>query len=255
MSTEKSNSFILPSIILGFFLFAGLSYAGYCISKGALRFKSDIRSVTVKGLVEKEVKADQAIWTLTFKRAGNQLHEANAQINKDREIVKAFLQKQGFQEAEIRQRPVSILDKYTRQYSQVQESDPVRYIVTSTFVVTTSNIDRVEKSLGATEELLNAGVILDTQSEGGETANPRYIITGFNTLRPELLAEATKNARTIAQQFADDSGARVGSIRSANQGVIQIFGSTGNDESAYYSPTSTPVKKIRVVSTLEFELK
>jgi hypothetical protein len=71
----------------------------------------------------------------------------------------------------------------------------------------------------------------------------------------QLLADATKNARITAQQFASDSGAQVGKIRSANQGTIKIFGSDGNDESAPYSPTSTPSKKIRVVSTFEFELR
>jgi hypothetical protein len=81
------------------------------------------------------------------------------------------------------------------------------------------------------------------------------VVAKFNDLRPQLLAEATKNARSIAQQFAADSGARVGSIRSANQGNIQIFGSDGNDESAPFSATSTPLKKIRVVSTFEFELQ
>ncbi len=75
------------------------------------------------------------------------------------------------------------------------------------------------------------------------------------SLRPQLLADATKNARITAQQFASDSGAQVGKIRSANQGTIKIFGSDGNDESAPYSPTSTPSKKIRVVSTFEFELR
>ncbi|HYA92055.1 MAG TPA: SIMPL domain-containing protein, partial [Thermodesulfobacteriota bacterium] len=99
-----------------------------------------------------------------------------------------------------------------------------------------------------------SGVVLDGQREEN-TANPRYVITTFNALRPQLLAEATKNARLTAQQFASDSGAGVGTIRSANQGIIQIFGSDGNDESAPYSPTSTPVKKIRVVSTFEFELR
>ena len=89
----------------------------------------------------------------------------------------------------------------------------------------------------------------------GNAANPRYVVSKFNDLRPQLLAEATKNARTIAQQFAADSGATVGKIHSANQGSIQIFGSDGNDESGPYSPTSAPVKKIRVVSTFEFELR
>jgi len=100
-----------------------------------------------------------------------------------------------------------------------------------------------------------SGVVLDGGEGGGGPANPRFVVSAFNDLRPQLLAEATKNAREMAQQFAADSGARVGSIRSANQGQIQIFGTDGNDESGAFSPTSTVQKKIRVVSTFEFALE
>ena len=148
--------------------------------------------------------------------------------------------------------PTRTIDKLAREYGQQQGTDRFRYVVTSAIVVRTPNIAQVQKSLGSTEELLKAGVVLDGE---GSAANPRYLVSKFNELRPQLLAEATKNARAIAQQFAADSGAEVGKIHSANQGMIQIFGSDGNDESGPYSPTSTPVKKIRVVSTFEFELK
>jgi hypothetical protein len=83
----------------------------------------------------------------------------------------------------------------------------------------------------------------------------RYVVSKFNDLRPQLLADATKNACATARQFAADSGAQGGVIRSANQGSIQIFGMDGNDESGPFSPTSTPMKRIRVVSTFEFELR
>ncbi len=126
-------------------------------------------------------------------------------------------------------------------------------MVTSAVVVRTPRVDLVRTALGMTEDLLKAGVVLDGEREGA--ANPRYIVSRFNDLRPQLLADATRNARTTAQQFAADSGARVGRIRSANQGSIQIFGLDGGDESAPFSPTSTPVKRIRVVSTFEFELQ
>ena len=101
----------------------------------------------------------------------------------------------------------------------------------------TPNIDQIQKSLGSTEELLKAGVVLDGE---GNAANPRYVVSKFNDLRPQLLAEATKNARAIAQQFAADSGASVGKIHSANQGMIQIFGSDGNDESGPLAPPARP---------------
>jgi hypothetical protein len=97
--------------------------------------------------------------------------------------------------------------------------------------------------------------LLVTGAAGFTIANPRYVVSKFNDLRPQLLADATKNARATAQQFAADSGAQVGVIRSANQGSIQIFGMDGNDESGPFSPTSTPMKRIRVVSTFEFELR
>ncbi len=165
----------------------------------------------------------------------------------------AFLRKQGFAETEIERQPTRTVDKLAREYGQPQAADRFRYVVTTSVVVKTPNVDLVRTALGVTEELLKAGVVLDGEREGA--ANPRYVVSKFNDLRPQLLADATKNARATAQQFAADSGAQVGGIRSANQGSIQIFGMDGNDESGPFSPTSTPMKRIRVVSTFEFELR
>src|SRR5262249_13675232 len=183
MADNENRPTVLAAIIVGLCLLVGLTAAGYFIGRGTARFKSDVRTVTVKGLVEKEVRADEAVWTLSLRRASDDLKDAPAKISADRDA---------------------------------------------------------------------AGVVLDGE---GNAANPRYVVSKFNDLRLQLLAEATKNARAIAQQFAADSGASVGKIHTANQGMIQIFGSDGNDESGPYSPTSTPVKEIRVVSTFEFELK
>lgn len=252
MKQNSNAAVIAAALIVGVCLLCGLSTAGYFIGKGATRFKSESRTVTVKGLVEQIVKADQCVWVLRFRRAGADIGEIHAKISSDRDAAVAFLKKQGFKEGEISRQPVVTIDKWAREYDQSQ-TERYRYLVTAAVVVTTSDIDLVTKSLGETEELLQSGIVLDGQDEG--RANPRYAITKFNELRPQLLAEATKNARLTAQQFASDSGVRVGRIRSANQGNIQIFGSDGNDESSLYSPTSTPVKKIRVVSTFEFELE
>jgi hypothetical protein len=240
--------------ILGICLLVGLAAGGYFIGHGTARFKSESRTVTVKGLVEKEVKADQAIWRLSLRRASEDLKDAQAKISADREAVMAFLQKQGFKSAEITREPTRTVDKLAREFNPGPGGDRLRYVVTSSVVVKTGSVDQVRSALSATDELLKAGVLLDGDREGG-AANPRYVVSTFNDLRPQLLAEATKNARATAQQFAADSGAQVGKIRSANQGMIQIFGADGQDESGPFSPTSTPVKRIRVVSTFEFELK
>ena len=250
----ENRQSVLAAIVLGICLLIGLATAGYFVGKGAARFRSDIRTVSVKGLVEKEVKADQSVWTLSLRYASNDLKDAHAKISADREATIAFLRRKGFKDEEIERQPTRTIDKAAREYGQQQASERMRYVVTTSVVVKTRNVDQVRTALGATEELLKSGVVLDGERDGN-AANPRYIISSFNTIRPQLLAEATRNARTTAQQFAADSGATVGRIRSANQGMIQIYGSDGNDESGPYSPTSTILKKIRVVSTFEFDLQ
>ena len=241
---------VLPAAIV---LAAAIAAGGWLVGQGLARFKSDTRTVTVKGLVEREVKSDLAVWTLNFRRASDTLAEAHQRVAADRDAVLAFLKDKGFAEAEIERQPTRTLDKLARDFGQNQ-GERFRYVVTSAVEVTSAKVDLVRAATGATEELLKAGVILDSENQTGR-ANPRYVVSKFNDLRPELLAAATKNARSIAEQFAADSGARVGNIRAANQGSIQIFGTDGNDESAPFSPTSTPAKRIRVVSTFEFELK
>ena len=254
MVESENGQAVKAAIIVGCCLIVGLTAAGYFIGRGTARFKSEIRTVTVKGLVEREVNADEAVWTLSLRRAGDDVGEAHRRISKDRDAVLAFLRQQAFTDDEITRQPTRTVDKLAREFGQPQTTERFRFLVTGAIVVRTAKVEQVQKSLGATEELLKAGVILDGEREGS-AANPRYMVSKFNELRPQLLAAATKNARAIAQQFAADSGVSVGKIHSANQGSIQIFGSDGNDESGPYSPTSTPVKKIRVVSTFEFELK
>jgi hypothetical protein len=229
----------------------GVAAGGWLAGQGLTRFKAEYRSVTVKGLVEREAPADEATWILSFRRAGDSLTDAQSRIRADREAVLEFLKNRGFKEDEIEQRAQRITDKYAQDTDGTKA--PLRYVVTASVAVKTRAIDKVKGSLAATEELVSRGVLLEGGDQG--RANPRYAVTRFNDMRPQLLAEATKNARAIAQQFASDSGTTVGRIRSANQGNIQILGTDGNDESGAWAPTSTPVKVIRVVSTFEFELR
>src|SRR5690242_16143005 len=190
----EGRSGVLGAAIVGLCLLVGLSVAGYFVGRGATRFRSDTRVVTVKGLVEREVKSDQAVWTLGLRRASETLQDAHARISADRDAAVAFLRKQGFAEAEIERQPTRTVDKLAREYGQPQAADRFRYVVTSSVVVRTTNVDLVRTALGSTEELLKAGVVLDGEREGGG-ANPRYVVSKFNDLRPQLLADATRNAR------------------------------------------------------------
>jgi len=253
MYSEGNRGALAIALVGAIVLAAGLGLGGFLVGKGMTRFKADARTVTVKGLVEREVASDQAQWLLGFKRAGDSLPDAQAKLASDREAVLRFLREKGFTEAEIEIQPARSADRLAQEFS-VGQQPRFRYVVAAGVPIRTPRVDQVRAAASATDELLKQGVSLDI-SGGEQRANPRYIVTRFNDLRPQLLAEATKNARTIAGQFAADSGAEVGAIHSANQGNIQIFGSDGNDESGPWSPTSTPTKRIRVVSTFEFELR
>jgi len=241
------------AMLAGIVLAAGLAVGGIAIGRGIARFKSEVRTVTVKGLVEREVQADQAEWRLAFRRAGNALPQLYDELRSDRDAVTAFLHEHGFKDAELELQPTQVVDKLAQDYGGDGRQAKLRYVLSTAVMVRTKNVAAVQAALAASDALVRAGVLIDTGDTGN--ANPRYIVSRFNDLRPELLAQATRNARDTARQFAADSGAKVGRIVSANQGAIRIFGSDGHDESAPYSPTSTPRKEIRVVSTFEFALE
>ncbi len=250
--SERPASTLVPALVLGILIGAGCAAGGYFIGRGAARFRSDVRTVTVKGLVEREVAADNATWTLRFRRAGDDLAVVRDALLRDREAVLGFLRARGFPETEMKREPLTVSDKFAREYGEEKDIRN-RYVGSGQVVVSTTNVPLVQTSLEALDELAKAGVFI--QADEGQRANPNYLYAKFNDLRPQLIADATKNARAIATQFAGETGSRVGAIRSANQGVIQIFGSDGNDESGAYHPTSTVTKHLRVVSTVEFELE
>ncbi len=239
----------LSTLILSLSLLAGLYLAGQQIGEGTARFRADNRSLTVKGLAEQEVKADLATWNIAFRRAGNDYPELQAQIKADKEAVQAFLTKQGFAAAEVQAQPMRTVDKLTNEYGGGQGEDRARYILTGKYTVKSKNVDLVANALGHLDELQAGGILLDTEGN----ANPSYALTNFNQeLRPLLLDHATANAKATAEQMAKKLGVKVGKLRSANQGVFQSFGAEQDNE---YGGEGSMQKKLRVVSTFEFDLK
>ena len=239
----------ISTIILSLSLLAGLYLAGQQIGQGTARFRADNRSLTVKGLAEQVVKADQATWQITFRRAGNDYAQLQAEINADKQAVQAFLTKQGFAAADVQQQPTRTVDKLTNEYSSNQGEDKARFILTGKYLVKTKNVDLVATVVGRLDVLQAQGLLLDTD----DGANPSYALTNFNEkLRPLLLDQATVNAKATAEQMAKKLGVKVGKLRSANQGVIQIFGADQENE---YGGEGAMQKKLRVVSTFEFDLK
>jgi hypothetical protein len=221
----------------------GLVLAGWAIGQGLERFRMADRSISVKGLAEKEVEADFAVWTLAFRRAGNDFGDVQKALAADREQVVAFLGRAGIDASEVEVRPLQVQDVYSREYSQPNQ--PFRYTGTGTVIVKSPRVALVGKAALAIDPLIQSGIVI----EGG--AGPRYQLRGFNEVKGPLLAEATRNAREQAAKFAAEAGAELGPLKSANQGVIRITGDDGGE----LDDGSSRVKRLRVVSTFEYELR
>ncbi len=223
-------------------IFIGLIVAGYFIGNMHKTGKQYDRYVQVKGLSEREVAADMAVWPINITLTGNDLNLLKNDIEAQNEAVNAFFVKQGFKAEEITRGTTNISDARANLYNAGNQS-PYRYIAVSEFTVRTQDIAKLKEALAESLSLMSEGIILGSKN----TWRPiEYIFTGLNELKPQMIEEATKNAREVAIKFAEDSQSRVGKIRIARQGLFTI-----NDRDQ-----NTPeIKIVRVVSTLDFQLE
>ncbi|MBV1789440.1 SIMPL domain-containing protein [Marinobacterium sp. D7] len=227
--------------ILGVFLLAAAAVLGFQLSDAAIRFKQLDRSVTVKGLAEREYPADVVIWPIQYTVAGNNLEQLYAELDRQAESIRAFLLLGGVEPDEISDSPPSITDKSAQQYGDNSGAE-FRYTAQRTVTVYSTDIERVRSVMQGVSQLGRQGIVLS----GNEyQSKPEYLFTRLNEVKPEMIEEATRNAREVAQKFASDSESRLGKIRKAAQGQFSI---TDRDKN------NPHIKQIRVVSTVEYYL-
>jgi hypothetical protein len=256
--TQNDRSpFLLPFSILGLLLMIGMIAGGLLLGTKLRDFKRADRYVEVKGLVERTVKSDSATWPLSFSEAGDSLPESFAASEKDKAAVLQFLNAQGFAATAITLGSVSVTDRSLNQYNN--NTHGPRFVVEQTITVQSNDVDKVAAANAKTSDLIRSGVVL--QSGQGQGSGVVYKFNGLNALKPDMITEATRNARASADRFAADSGSQVGSIRDANQGVFSISaanaGSSTGEEGAYSTDQQAEasiMKKVRVVSTIDYYL-
>jgi hypothetical protein len=236
-----NTSSIGSALVLGLLLCVGLIGLGFQIGKSLIAFRSLERTVTVKGLSEREVNANVAIWPITFNEADNDLDHLYADIQKKNALITAFLAGQGFPEAALSAGPPSVIDKQAQGYSG-SEGIKFRYSAQSTITVYTEDVDRVLQARKRLVDLGRQGIAFLGQDYQART---EFLYTELNRLKPEMIQEATRNAREVAEKFAKDSQSRLGKIKQASQGQFSINNRDSN----------TPhIKKVRVVSTITYYL-
>ena len=236
--TENSK---VSAVVLGVFIFLGLATLGYLLGSAAIKFKEYERTVTVKGLSEREYEADIVIWPIEFTEASNNLGELYDSIERSTEKIRVFLEKNGISEEEITSSIPSITDKSAQQYGNQAKAE-FRYTAIQTVTVYSKSIKPVRTVMGILSELGKQGIVF---SGGNYQSTTEYLFTRLNEAKPDMIEEATRKAREVAEKFASDSKSTLGKIRKASQGQFSINARDKNNPH---------IKKVRVVSTVEYYL-
>jgi hypothetical protein len=230
-------------------LAVAIALAGLLIGGGLSKVRQNEHIVTVKGISERQVQADLAIWPLRIVAASNDLATANAELAKSLQTIREFLQANSIDASDATLQDFSVTDAETNQYSG-GSSAGARYVIRQTVVVRSTKPELIRAASQRVSELVSKGVVL---SSGGEYGNggPTFVFTGLNALKPKMIGEATARAREAAEQFARDSHTDLGGIARASQGLFEIL---PRDQAEGISEASQIVKNVRVVATIDYSL-
>ena len=225
----------------GLFIMVGLVVLGMMFPRAVEKYRSYDRTVNVKGLCEKEVKADKVIWPVVYKVMANDIQSIYDQTDRSNETIVDFLEAGGIDVSEITVSVPQISDKFANEYGNNDRA--YRYIATNVITVYTDKVDDVLSLMSKQSNLLKKGIV----TGGNNWENPvEFKYEGLNEIKPAMIEEATMNAREAAEKFAKDSDSRLGKIKTANQGTFTIENRDSN----------TPyIKKVRVVTSVTYYLK
>ena len=214
---------------------------GFALRSGITRFADRDRAVTVRGLCEKEVPANKVTWPIVTKEMGNALPTIYTKIQANNQAILSFLKSNGLTDSEISVNPPSVYDQMADRYNSSDVR--FRYQVTNVVVVTSEKVDQVRELIKKQTELLRQGIAVVAGDYNYQTT---YEYTDLNTIKPEMIAEATANAREAADKFASDSHSKLGKIKTASQGQFSI---SDRDQ---YTPN---IKTVRVVTSITYYLE
>ncbi len=229
-----------PKWIAATIVSLGLSLSGFFIGQGFLGSKINAQYVEVKGLAERVVKANEAVWTINIKQVNNDLNQLYDAVSKNQQATKQFLLTQGFKPENISMNPIAVTDNQSISYNQNQGMP--RYSADTGVTISTELVDNVAQAIQKTGDLVAQGVVVTS-------SNVVFRYTELNTIKRPMLEEATKSARNAAESFAVDSKTSLGKIRHASQGLFTI-----TDANSTYDTGNSILKKVRIVTTIEYQL-
>ncbi len=238
----------MANVLAGGLIGLGVASGGFLAGDSLVKSRLGYRVVTVKGLSEREAKADLGFWPIRFVATGATLEDARVKLETSEKAVKAFLGGQGFADADMQVQNIQVEDRIAG-YNAQGTPEESRFVLTEDLLVRSTEVDKLASASKMVGDLLKSGVVF---SADAYNAGPSFVFTKVNDLKGDMLTEATKRAREAADKFAAESGAQVGDIQNANQGIIEI---TPAIEIPNDRPEKQVMKKVRVVTTITYFLK
>jgi hypothetical protein len=242
---QDSRAVLLGAVAIFAF---GLTTSGYALGDGLRRSKmAEHRQVTVRGVSERDVTADLATWSVNFSYEGTELGPVQQSVDQQASAIRAFFHRAGFRPDEVTDTGVSLNREQPRD-REGNPTGPQKLTVSRSIQLRTGDVMKARAAYARQAELLRDGVEL-----GGTSIS--YTFTRLNSLKPQMIAEATRNARDSAEQFARDSGVSVGKMKTASQGYFSVGARDGEDcDDCGSSGGSSPYQKVRVVTTIDYDL-
>lgn len=235
---------LLPSSII---IAIGLALAGWLAGQGLVESRLGHRTVVVKGFSERLVKADIGFLPVRFNALGAELESARSALERSEQAVFGYLKAKGFTADDWEVQNIKVEDRLTA-YNSSGAPRANRFVLTEDIVVRSKDVDKLVAASRNISDLLKDGVVLTSDQYNSGAS---FVFTGLNDLKPEMLTQATKRARAAAEQFARESGAKVGAIFSANQGLFTIGPAINIPNER---PDKQVEKKVRVVTTITYFL-
>ena len=225
---------IIPSLLIAL----GLLALGLAIRSGIVRVSDNSRVVTVRGLSEREVKANKVTWPISYTLVGNDLPSLYSQMQTNNNVIIKYLTSNGLTAEEYSTGAGAVTDNQADRYPS--NAPLYRYNITGTVTVTSEQVDLVRRLINNQGEIIKQGIAVSPDNWNNRTI---YEYTELNSIKPDMIADATKNAREAANKFAADSGSKIGKIKTAQQGQFSI------EDRDPYTPF---IKKVRVVTYIDY---
>ncbi|ADL04417.1 SIMPL domain-containing protein [Lacrimispora saccharolytica] len=241
---KRSVSIIAVAIILA----TGVIGAALILTNGIVKVKASKTNVVVTGSAKQQISSDLIVWTGSFNAQSANLQDAYTKLEAGRDKVSAYLTGNGIAKDDFVFSAITTTVNYAMNEYGNYTNEIDNYALSQTVTISSGEIDKITEISRNATELLNQDVAFESDP-------PQYFYTKLADLKVAMLAEATKDARKRAEMIVENAGNKLGDLKYADMGVMQITPLYSNEVDDYgINDTSSLEKEITAVVHCQFEI-